>query len=81
MKYMMKTMYMFQVLKYLTTVEISISSHLNLLIRNQITGILLSHEKEETFILCNSVDRPREQYEISQSEKDKYCMISLIFGM
>ena len=46
-------------------------------------GILLSHKKEENFTLCNSTDGPGEHYanKISQSEKDTYCMISLICGI
>ena len=46
-------------------------------------GILLSCKKEENFTLCNSMDGPGEHYakEISQSEKDKYLMISLIHGI
>ena len=45
-------------------------------------GILLNHKKE-SFTLCNSMDTPGEPYvsEISQSDKDKYHMISLICGI
>ena len=40
-------------------------------------------KKEENFTLCDSMDSTREHYakEISQSEKDKYHMISLICGI
>ena len=46
-------------------------------------GNLLCHKKEENFTFCNSMYRPGEHYtnEISQSEKDKYHMISLICGI
>ena len=46
-------------------------------------GILVIHKKEENFTLCNSMDGPGEHYasEISQSEKDKYSMISFICGI
>ena len=46
-------------------------------------GILLSHKKEENFILV-TVWMDLENItlsEISQSEKDKYHMISLICGL
>ena len=40
----------------------------------------LAMKKEENFTLCDSMDGPREHYAkgIHQSEKNKYCMISLI---
>ena len=46
-------------------------------------GILLSHKKEENFTVWDSMDGPENimQSEISQSEKDKYHMISLICGV
>ena len=46
-------------------------------------GILLGCEKEESFTLCDSMDEPGEHMlsEISQSENDKYHMISLICGI
>ena len=39
--------------------------------------------KKESFTLCNSMDTPGEPYvsEISQLDKDKYHMISLICGI
>ena len=45
-------------------------------------GILLSHKKEENFTLYDSMDGPGELMlsEVSQSEKDKYHMISFIYG-
>ena len=46
-------------------------------------GIIPGHEKEENFTLCDSMDEPGEPCvsEISQSEKNKYHMISLICGI
>ena len=43
-------------------------------------GILHSRKKEEGPTLCNSVDGTGDYHasEISQSLKDKYCMISLV---
>ena len=45
-------------------------------------GILLSCEKEDNFTLWDSMDGPGELMlsEVSQSEKDKYHMISFIYG-
>ena len=35
-----------------------------------------------TFAICNNVNGPREDYaKRNKSEKDKYCMISLICGI
>ena len=41
--------------------------------------VLLSHKKEGNSAICSNMDGPREYYarEISQTEKDKYCMTSL----
>ena len=46
-------------------------------------GILLGHKTEENFTLCNCMDVPGERFlsEISQSEKEKYHIISLICGI
>ena len=50
-------------------------------------GILLSCKKEENFTFCDNMFGLGERYtwrslsEISQSEKDKYNMISLICGI
>ena len=45
--------------------------------------ILLSYKKEENFTICDSMDGPGEHYanERSQSEKEKYHMISLTCGI
>ena len=42
-------------------------------------GILLSHKEERVNAICSNMDRPRVS-EVSQKEKDKYHMISLICG-
>ena len=47
-------------------------------------GILLSHKKKTNPTICNNMDGPRGYFmlsEISQAEKDKYQMISLICGV
>ena len=46
-------------------------------------GILLGSEKEWNLAICSNVDGTGGYYasEISQSEKDKYQMISLICGI
>ena len=42
-------------------------------------GILLSHKKEWNVAICSNIDLEGITLsEISQTEKDKYCMISLI---
>ena len=42
-------------------------------------GMLLSHQKEWNLAICDSMDGPREYYtKWNKSDKDKYCMISLI---
>ena len=42
-------------------------------------GILLNHKKEQNVAICSNMDGPRGHYtKQSKSEKDKYCMISLI---
>ena len=45
-------------------------------------GLLLSHKKWDIFI-CNNMDGLADIMlsEISQSEKDKYHMISLMYGI
>ena len=50
------------------------------------SGILLGHKKEGNLTLCDSTDGPGDyceiiMNEISQSEEDKYHMISLIYGI
>ena len=39
--------------------------------------ILLSNKKEWKLAICNNMDGPNE---INQTEKNKYCMISLTWG-
>ena len=35
-------------------------------------GILLSHKKEQNWVICRDVDGPVIQSEVSQKEKNKY---------
>ena len=45
-------------------------------------GILLSHKKEQNNAICSNMDATRySQSEVSQKEKDKYHVISLICGI
>ena len=45
-------------------------------------GILLSYYKEWNNALCSNMDRPRDcQTERRKSEKEKYHMILLIYGI
>ena len=45
-------------------------------------GILLSHKKEQNWVICSEVDGPRDCHtEWSKTEKDKYHMMSLICGI
>ena len=47
-------------------------------------GILLSHKKEQNCAICRDVDGPRDYHtecEVSQKEKNKYCIILLIWGI
>ena len=47
-------------------------------------GILLSHKNEWNNAICSNMDGPRDYHilrEVSQTEKDKYHMISLIRGI
>ena len=47
-------------------------------------GILLSHKKEWNNVICSNMDGPRDYHilsEVSQREKKKYHMISLICGI
>ena len=45
-------------------------------------GILLSHEKEWNNAICSNMDGPRDYHtEWSQTEKDKYHMISILSGI
>ena len=43
-------------------------------------GILLTHKKEWNSAICRGVDGPRD-CEVSQKEKNKYHIISLICGI
>ena len=45
-------------------------------------GILLSPKKEWNSAICSNMDGPRDGHtELSQTEKDKYHMLSLICGI
>ena len=45
-------------------------------------GILFIHKKIENFAICNNMDGLGGYYaKWNKSEKDKYCMISLICGI
>ena len=46
-------------------------------------GILLSHKKKGNCVICSEVDGPRVviQSEVSQKEKNKYPMLTHIYGI
>ena len=44
-------------------------------------GILLSHKKERIWVSFDEVDEPIIQSEVSQKEKDKYCILMHIYGI
>ena len=46
-------------------------------------GILFSHLKKLNNAICSNMDGPRECHTEwkSQTEKEKYCMTSLIYGI
>ena len=45
-------------------------------------GILLSHKKELNNVICSNMDGPTHYHaKWSQTEKDKYHMVSLICGI
>ena len=47
-------------------------------------GLLLSHKKKQNWIICSEVDVPIEsviQSEVSQKEKNKYRMLTHIYGV
>ena len=45
-------------------------------------GILLSHKKQWNFAICSNIDRLGGYYiKWNKTEKDKYCIISLICGI
>ena len=44
-------------------------------------GILLSHKKECIWVSSNEADEPRAYYsEVSEKEKDKYSILTHIYG-
>ena len=43
-------------------------------------GILLSHKKEWNWVICRDVE-PIIQSEVSQKEKNKYCILTHICGI
>ena len=45
-------------------------------------GILLSYKKKHIRVSSDEVDEPRAYYtEVSQKEKDKYCIPTHIYGI
>ena len=51
-------------------------------------GILLSHKKKQNWVICSEVDGPHYitlesviQSEVSQKEKNKYRMLTHIYGI
>ena len=46
-------------------------------------GMLLNYKKEHIWISSNEVDEPRAYYtgEVSQKEKQKYCILMHIYGI
>ena len=45
-------------------------------------GILLSHKKEQNWVICRDMDGPRDlQSEVSQKEKNKYRILTHISGI
>ena len=45
-------------------------------------GILLTHKKEYIWLISNEIDEPWTYYrqsEVSQKEKDKYCILMHIY--
>ena len=46
------------------------------------SGILLGHKKEHIWVSSNEVDETRACYtEWSKSERDKYCILTHIYGI
>ena len=43
--------------------------------------ILLSHKKEQNNAICHNIDTTRDYHVSEVSQKDKYRMISFIFGI
>lgn len=47
---------------------------------NTHTGVLFRHKKKNE--ICNNMDGPWDHYDKwNESEKDKYCMVSLMCGI
>ena len=47
-----------------------------------VNGILFSHKKEWNLAICSNMDGPQGHYaKLSLTEKDKYCMMSLVYGL
>ena len=45
-------------------------------------GILLNYKKEHIWVSSNEVDEPRAYYTVwTQKEKDKYCILTHIYGI
>jgi len=45
-------------------------------------GILLSHKREHIWVRSNEADEPRAYYsEVSQKEKDKYHILTHVYGI
>ena len=46
-------------------------------------GILLSHKKEQNWVICRDVDGPESviQSEVSQKEKNKYYILTHVCGI
>jgi hypothetical protein len=46
-------------------------------------GILTNHQKDWNSAICNDMDRPRvyNASEISQTEKDKYSVVTYIWNL
>ena len=46
-------------------------------------GILLSHKKKRNWVICSEADGPESviQSEVSQKEKNKYHMLTNIYGI
>ena len=45
-------------------------------------GILLSHKKEHIWVRSNEAGEPRAYYsEVSQKEKDKYHILTHVYGI
>ena len=47
------------------------------------SGILLSHKRKQNLVICIEVDGPRDRVQsaVSQKEKNKYRMLTHIYGI